>query len=275
VPNVASRRACARARAYRQSNPEARSGSAAAAGAVRGRHGRECAGAHHRSACLIPRCTGFRLCFFLAAGRLAACRRRTCCAAASAHAAARLQSRGARVCASRPQRARSGWRGASRVVAPLTHAVLRSWWCASPAFSCTRTPTSFTSPSSASPRRPRAAPRAARRALFLRFAAARRAERHLSRRFAPRSCRRCDGTGKLACGKCRGYGYLKKGGEESIKAFRQVGVDQDVSGIYLCPFCKGTGTLPCHSCRGKAKLWPQNLNIEVRRRRTLRCRVVL
>jgi hypothetical protein len=68
---------------------------------------------------------------------------------------------------------------------------------------------------------------------------------------------------------------LKKGGEESIKAFRQVGVDQDVSGIYLCPFCKGTGTLPCHSCRGKAKLWPQNLNIEVRRRRTLRCRVVL
>ena len=81
---------------------------------------------------------------------------------------------------------------------------------------------------------------------------------------APRSCRKCDGTGKLACGKCRGYGYLKKGGEESIKAFRQVGVDQDVSGIYLCPFCKGTGTLPCQSCRGKAKLWPENLNIEVR-----------
>ena len=81
---------------------------------------------------------------------------------------------------------------------------------------------------------------------------------------ARRSCRKCDGTGKLACGKCRGYGYLKKGGEESIKAFKQVGVDQDVSGIYLCPFCKGTGTLPCQSCRGKAKLWPENLNIEVR-----------
>ena len=80
----------------------------------------------------------------------------------------------------------------------------------------------------------------------------------------PRSCRKCDGTGKLACGKCRGFGYLKKGGEESIKAFKQVGVDQDVSGIYLCPFCKGTGTLPCQSCRGKAKLWPENLNIEVR-----------
>ena len=228
------------------------------------RHGRECAGAHHRSACLIPPCTAFRLCCFLAAGRLAARRRRACLAFAWAHAAQRLQPHGARVRASRPERARSGVRGASRVVATLTRAVRRSWWCASPASSCTRTPTSFTLPSSASLRRRRAAPRAAPCALFPRSAAALRAELRRARRLAPRSCRRCDGTGKLACGKCRGYGYLKKGGEESIKAFRQVGVDQDVSGIYLCPFCKGTGTLPCHSCRGKAKLWPENLNIEVR-----------
>ena len=101
-------------------------------------------------------------------------------------------------------------------------------------------------------------------------AAAPRAERRSARCFAARSCRRCDGTGKLVCAKCRGYGYLKKGGEESIKAFRQVGVDQDVSGIYLCPFCKGTGTLPCNSCRGKAKLWPENLNISVRAAQSVR-----
>jgi hypothetical protein len=30
----------------------------------------------------------------------------------------------------------------------------------------------------------------------------------------PLSCRRCDGTGKLTCNKCRGYGYLKKGGDD-------------------------------------------------------------
>ena len=28
------------------------------------------------------------------------------------------------------------------------------------------------------------------------------------------SCRRCDGTGKLTCNKCRGYGYLKKGSDD-------------------------------------------------------------
>ena len=29
------------------------------------------------------------------------------------------------------------------------------------------------------------------------------------------SCRRCDGAGKMTCSKCRGYGYLKKGPDDT------------------------------------------------------------
>jgi hypothetical protein len=80
-----------------------------------------------------------------------------------------------------------------------------------------------------------------------------------------RSCRRCDGTGKLTCNKCRGYGYLKKGPDDNVKAFKAGGPDSDVSNIYLCPFCKGTGTLACFDCRGEAKRWPAQLNVQVRK----------
>ena len=31
----------------------------------------------------------------------------------------------------------------------------------------------------------------------------------------PCSCRRCDGAGKMTCSKCRGYGYLKKGPDDT------------------------------------------------------------
>ncbi len=106
-------------------------------------------------------------------------------------------------------------------------------------------------------------------------------------RAADASCRRCDGTGKLTCNKCRGYGYLKKGPDDkcvcaslalifrshratplpslarppcSVKAFKQAG-QEDTSNIYLCPFCKGTGTRDCEACRGAAKLWPNQLNV--------------
>lgn len=67
-------------------------------------------------------------------------------------------------------------------------------------------------------------------------------------------CVRCDGTGKLVCNKCRGYGYLRKGLGDVVKAFRAAA--EDTSNIYLCPFCKGTGTRACTECRGAAKLWP-------------------
>ena len=108
--------------------------------------------------------------------------------------------------------------------------------------------------------------------------------------FALSSCRRCDGAGKLTCLKCKGYGYLKKGAEDTIKAFKASNME-DVSTIYLCPFCKGQashslrrperpsvgsggdclggepgrctqGTVNCFDCRGKAKLWPQRLNVD-------------
>ena len=42
-------------------------------------------------------------------------------------------------------------------------------------------------------------------------------------------CLRCDGTGRLSCTKCKGFGYLRKS--------RRSPSDDDVSNIYLCPFC--------------------------------------
>jgi len=76
---------------------------------------------------------------------------------------------------------------------------------------------------------------------------------------ARRSCQRCDGTGKLTCTKCRGPGFLRKGPNDNVKAFRSN--DSDTANFYLCPFCKGTGTQPCPSCRGTAVLWPAQVNV--------------
>ncbi len=89
-----------------------------------------------------------------------------------------------------------------------------------------------------------------------------------------RSCRRCDGTGKLTCNKCRGFGYLKKGPDDNVKAFKAGGPDSDVSNIYLCPFCKGQDTLNCFDCRGAAKHWPAQLNVQARSARSAPARVL-
>lgn len=72
-------------------------------------------------------------------------------------------------------------------------------------------------------------------------------------------CPRCDGTGKLVCNKCKGYGFLRRGPDDVVKAFRPSA--EDVSNIYLCPFCKGTGVRTCTDCRGAAKLWPAIVNV--------------
>lgn len=90
--------------------------------------------------------------------------------------------------------------------------------------------------------------------------AATRTRSSLAPAHAGRSCQRCDGTGKLTCTKCRGPGFLRKGPNDNVKAFRSN--DSDTSNFYLCPFCKGTGTQPCPTCRGAALLWPAQVNVE-------------
>lgn len=67
-------------------------------------------------------------------------------------------------------------------------------------------------------------------------------------------CTRCDGTGKLTCRKCRGYGFLRGTQEKKINAFGS-GMD-DLENLYTCPFCtKSAGTQTCWDCKGKPKYW--------------------
>lgn len=51
----------------------------------------------------------------------------------------------------------------------------------------------------------------------------------------PRSCKGCDGTGKMTCSKCRGYGYLKKGEGDTCAPPRPLSLPSGAAEASPCP----------------------------------------
>mmetsp|Transcript_28981 Transcript_28981/g.40020 ORF Transcript_28981/g.40020 Transcript_28981/m.40020 type:complete len:172 (-) Transcript_28981:115-630(-) len=78
--------------------------------------------------------------------------------------------------------------------------------------------------------------------------------KEVSEKFFTAECRQCDGTGRLTCRKCRGYGFLRRAPEMKVNAFG-TGAD-DLDNLQVCPFCsKNPGVFTCTACKGQCKKW--------------------
>jgi DnaJ-class molecular chaperone len=82
----------------------------------------------------------------------------------------------------------------------------------------------------------------------------------LIRRFAPRTCGRCQGEGTVPCPACGGKGYTGVGRRPCAACGGQGKFDCprcNAQGWVACPTCKGTGEefrgLACQACGGRGK----------------------
>lgn len=93
-------------------------------------------------------------------------------------------------------------------------------------------------------------------------------------------CLRCNGTGRLTCSKCAGYGYCTKRNykgwfnvpelidpslDQTLRGYKkklQMPRESQASRTYLCPFCDVKGTIKCLYCHGNGERKTLTINMD-------------